>query len=73
MPLSTGQCATLACLLEATAPKPGNVHRGADFEDLSFGDFLVAATMISPAMEAAASLAPAANGVRQGWRRAIGV
>ena len=27
-PLSIGQCATLACLLEASAPKPGNVHRG---------------------------------------------
>lgn len=53
MPLSTGQCATLACLLEVTAPKPGNVHRGADFEDLSFGDFVVAATMIGPPMEAA--------------------
>jgi len=55
MSLTTGQCATLACLLEVTAPKPGNVHRGADFEDLSFGDFLVAATMIGPPMAAAAS------------------
>ncbi len=31
------------CLLEATAPKPGNVHRGADFEDLTYVDFLLAA------------------------------
>ncbi len=51
--LSIGQCATLACLLEVAAPKPGNVHRGADFEDLTFGDFLVSATAIAPAMEAA--------------------
>jgi triphosphoribosyl-dephospho-CoA synthase len=29
--LSLGQCATLACILEATAPKAGNVHRSADF------------------------------------------
>src|SRR5262245_36670332 len=55
LPLSIGQCATLACLLEATAPKVGNVHRGADFEDLTFTDFAVSAALIAPAMEAAAS------------------
>jgi triphosphoribosyl-dephospho-CoA synthase len=53
--LSIGQCATLACLLEATAPKVGNVHRGADCEDLTFGDFVVSAVAIGPAMEAAAN------------------
>src|SRR5436190_1707429 len=53
--LSICQCATLACLLEATAPKAGNVHRGADFEDLTFGDFVVSAVAIGPAMEAAVS------------------
>src|SRR5262245_18143178 len=53
--LSIGQCATLACLLEATAPKVGNVHRGADFEDLTFSDFVVSAVAIGPAMESAAS------------------
>ena len=37
--LSIGQCASLACLLEVSAPKPGNVHRGADFEDMTFADF----------------------------------
>ncbi len=51
--LSIGQCATLACLLEATAPKPGNVHRGADFEDMSFTDFVASAAAIAPAMELA--------------------
>ena len=51
--LSLGQCATLACLLEATAPKVGNVHRGADFEDLTFHDFAVSAVAIAPAIEAA--------------------
>jgi triphosphoribosyl-dephospho-CoA synthase len=53
--LSIGQCATLACLLEATAPKVGNVHRGADFDDLTFTDFAVSAVAIGPAMEAAAT------------------
>ncbi|MFM2095739.1 MAG: hypothetical protein RIS70_2863, partial [Planctomycetota bacterium] len=48
-----GQCATLACVLEVTAPKPGNVHRGADFEELQFLDFLVSATRIGPVMERA--------------------
>jgi len=53
--LSIGQCATLACLLEATAPKVGNVHRGADFDDLTFADFAVSAVAIAPAMEGAAA------------------
>lgn len=50
-PLSIGQCATLACLLEATASKVGNVHRGADFENLTFTDFAISAVAIGPAME----------------------
>lgn len=51
--LTIGQCATLACLLEVTAPKPGNVHRGADFEDIGFTDFVASAVAIQPAMQAA--------------------
>jgi triphosphoribosyl-dephospho-CoA synthase len=53
--LSISQCATLACLLEAIAPKVGNVHRGADFDDLTFLDFAASAVAIGPAMEAAAT------------------
>ena len=51
--LTVGQSACLACLLEATAPKPGNVHRGADFADLSFVDFVSSAVAIGPIMERA--------------------
>jgi triphosphoribosyl-dephospho-CoA synthase len=51
--LSIGQCATLACMLEVTAPKPGNVHRGSDFEDVTLNDFLASAVAIGPAMETA--------------------
>jgi triphosphoribosyl-dephospho-CoA synthase len=51
--LDIRQCATLACLLEVSAPKPGNVHRGADFDDLRFEHFLISAVAIAPAMEAA--------------------
>src|SRR5262245_36434157 len=52
--LTIGQCATLACLLEVTAPKVGNVHRGADFDGLTFADFVTSAVAIGPAMEQAA-------------------
>jgi len=51
--LTVGQSACLACLLEATAPKPGNVHRGADFADLTFVDFLASAVAIGPIMDRA--------------------
>ena len=54
--LSVGQCATLACVMEATAPKPGNVHRGCDFEDASYPDFVIAAVSIGPIMDAAVEL-----------------
>jgi len=56
--LTIGQTATLACLLEVSAPKPGNVHRGADFEDLTLNDFLISAVAIEPQMEAAAAGVP---------------
>jgi triphosphoribosyl-dephospho-CoA synthase len=52
--LTAGQCATLACVLEATAPKPGNVHRGADFEDLTYTDLVLSGVMIGPEMDRAA-------------------
>jgi triphosphoribosyl-dephospho-CoA synthase len=45
---SKGVHATLACLWEATAPKPGNVYRGADFDDLTYADFLTSAAVIGP-------------------------
>ena len=53
--LGVGQCATLACLLEATAPKPGNVHRGADFADMTYFDLVASGIAIAPAMEDAAN------------------
>jgi triphosphoribosyl-dephospho-CoA synthase len=50
---TVGQCATLACVLEATAPKPGNVHRGADFEDLTYPDLVLSGIAIGPEMDRA--------------------
>lgn len=54
LPNSVGACATLACIWEATAPKPGNVYRGADFDDVSYADFLTSAAVIGPCFEHAA-------------------
>jgi triphosphoribosyl-dephospho-CoA synthase len=38
--------AQLACLLEATAPKPGNVSPGLNFADAAYEDFLASAAAI---------------------------
>src|SRR5438093_3852629 len=38
--------AQLACLLEASAPKPGNVSPGRHFADLRYEDFLAGAAAI---------------------------
>jgi len=64
--VTVGQCVTLACLLEATYPKPGNVHRGADFEDVTFVDFAISAAIVGPIFERAAW-----DGVGGRIRRAI--
>ena len=50
-PLSIGQAAMLACLWEATAPKPGNVHPHAAFNDVCYADYLASAIAIRPAMD----------------------
>lgn len=42
--------AQMAALLEASAPKPGNVSRYHDFGDTRFEDFLLSAAAIGPAM-----------------------
>ncbi|NQV25291.1 MAG: triphosphoribosyl-dephospho-CoA synthase [Rhodopirellula sp.] len=42
------ECVHRACLLEATARKPGNVHPGASFEHVAYEDFVVSAEAISP-------------------------
>lgn len=57
--LSTALCAQLACIWEATARKPGNVHRYCDFDDLSYLDFLTSAAAMAPILEIA-------------WQRPVG-
>ncbi len=74
MPLSLGQCAALATIMEATAPKPGNVHRGADFEDASYPDFVVAAVATAPIFDAAVAkpLGQTVLAAVQSTRHAVG-
>jgi triphosphoribosyl-dephospho-CoA synthase len=52
-PLNAGLAAQLACLLEVSAPKPGNVSPGRHFSDLRFEDFLASAVAIGEPMATA--------------------
>ena len=55
--MSSGLTAQIACLLEATARKPGNVHRLADFPgDAHYLDFLLSAAAIVEPLNGAATL-----------------
>ena len=45
--------AQMACLLEASAPKPGNVSPGRHFADLRYEDFLASAVAIGEPMAGA--------------------
>jgi len=45
-----------ACLLEASAPKPGNVSPGRHFHDMRYEDFLASAAAIGPAFLKAGEL-----------------
>jgi triphosphoribosyl-dephospho-CoA synthase len=52
-PVNVGLAAQLACLLEVSAPKPGNVSPGRHFADLRYEDFLASALAIGEPMAAA--------------------
>lgn len=49
-------CAQLACILEASAPKPGNVNRYHDFRDTKYEHFLASGIAIGKPAENAAFL-----------------
>ena len=55
-PGGRGWCAGAACILEAATPKPGNVHPGAAFPDLSHAELVEAALAITPTLERAAAV-----------------
>src|SRR5579883_3449294 len=52
-PKQLSRAAVSACLLEATARKPGNVHPGASFRDLTYADFVRSGHLIGPSFEEA--------------------
>ena len=62
-PSDVAAAAQLACLLEASAPKPGNVSPAHHFDDLCYDDFLAAAAAIGDPFSAAGS-APVGTIVR---------
>ena len=52
-PGEPGWAVGAACILEASAPKPGNVHPGAEFPDLVHAELVAAAVAIAPLFERA--------------------
>ena len=52
-PPDVGALASLACILEASAPKPGNVSPAHSFRDMTFADLAVSAIAIGPALSSA--------------------
>jgi triphosphoribosyl-dephospho-CoA synthase len=71
--MSAGGLAELACLLEVTARKPGNVHRFADLPGLHFVDFLLSAAAIAGPLDRAVSegVGAAVLGAVQATRRLV--
>src|SRR5207302_1602059 len=50
---SIGLHAQVACIWEATARKPGNVHRYLDFPETTYLDFLLSAAAVAPVLDQA--------------------
>jgi triphosphoribosyl-dephospho-CoA synthase len=55
-PLEASVLVQFACLLEVSAPKPGNVSRHHDFPDTTFEDFLLSAAAVGPVFARAGEL-----------------
>jgi triphosphoribosyl-dephospho-CoA synthase len=74
VPLSADIAATLACLYEATARKPGNVHPGASFDEATtYTAFVASAVAIGPVMASAPAAGVGETVLRavQATRRAV--
>jgi triphosphoribosyl-dephospho-CoA synthase len=50
-PARLAELVEVACLLEVSAPKPGNVSPGHDFDDMTCTDFIWSALAVRPAFE----------------------
>lgn len=58
-PLYVSRIAQIASVLEVSGyPKPGNVHRTRDFDDMVYEDFLVSGIVIGDTMRLAARRGP---------------
>jgi triphosphoribosyl-dephospho-CoA synthase len=62
-PAEVAAAAQLACLLEVSAPKPGNVSPARHFHDTRYEDFLASAVAIGPAL-AGAGIYPLGTTIR---------
>lgn len=51
--LPVALCAQLSCIWEATARKPGNVHRYKDYDDVTYLDFIMSAAAVAPVLDRA--------------------
>src|SRR5262245_33345137 len=51
--ITLGECARAACVMEAMAPKPGNVSPQRDFPNLKLNDLLRSADIIAPILNKA--------------------
>ena len=60
-PGTRGWCVAIACSLEASAPKPGNVHPLVDYPDLSHAELVAAGSAIASVLDSAASRRPGAT------------
>lgn len=50
LPSDVSAMVSIACLLEAGAPKPGNVSPGRPFQDMKYEDFAASALAVSPVL-----------------------
>jgi triphosphoribosyl-dephospho-CoA synthase len=50
LPTDVSAMVSIACLLEAGAPKPGNVSPGRPFKDMKYEDFAASALAVSPVL-----------------------
>ncbi len=65
--MSVGHQIALACQLECSVPKVGNVHRGADFDDATLYDFLVSGQILGSTIDSNPS-----SSIGQLVRQAVG-
>ena len=70
---SPGRLAQIACLMEVTARKPGNVHRFANLPGVNFIEFVLSATAIAEPLDRAATtgVGQAVLGAIEATRRVV--